>query len=633
MFRKNNLILMFITVFLTVSAVYSQQTAEYKITISYGNSLMSKTDRYEFSLGGNDKVVIDFAARTGSFAAKFRTGQTYRISQISGPRTCTVYDNQGVIANNDMQIQVNCGLPPLSIFKMNISGVEQGESFKFADEYGRTHTYPISFTGSNLGGFPVGDNYAITQTEGPRPCKMTNHQGIVPNTPLTITADCSKTAVNNNNGTPTSNGNNNNSEDSNIPLNIALTANQWDLVSRSTDDKKFGTFYSANSPVLGGKGADEGRYVAFVSDAEGLGGSKGKYRQIFWRDRVTGETIMISAAAANGEGNGNSFAPSISADGKSVAFESYATNLVPIDTNGVRDVFVWNYDRKTVTAVSDAPGGIEANSEAFEPSISGDGRYIVFSSSASTLTPGVDGTSTVNLFLKDMQTGSVTLISRNPKTGKGAGGSRGSISDDASRIAFYNYFPLTEDDKNNLWDIYIWQRGNPKLKRVSLTSDRMERDQGTESSSRVITPTISGDGRFVTFATTAKNMFSSDTNGLQDAFMVEIDTGRVTALSFASGNFGDGDSPFGQGERIPITYDGSKVVFTSKAANLGGSLILQNLVEGSNLRVITPKKSSDGVEFGIGVPSISRTGRCIAFGSNIKLDSRFPSSGIFVTCQ
>lgn len=619
MIRKNNLALMFLTVLLAFSAVYSQQTAQYKVGIVYGNSMMSKTDRFEFAIGNNDKVVLDYENRTVFFTTKFKTGQTYRVSQTSGPRICTIYDNQGVFTNQDVTLTVNCGFPPTSIFKMNVSGVEQGESFTFADEYGRTHTYPISFTNSNLGGFPIGDRYKISQISGPRQCKMTSHEGFVPNTPLTVTADCRKTSVTTA-LTPTPNPTSSNSV-------------EFDLVSRSTDDKKFGTFYDSNSPVIGGIGEDEGRYIAFVSYAAGLGNSTGKYRQIIWRDRKTGETRVISQGMNGAEADGNSFSPSISADGKSVAFESYATNLVPIDSNKVRDVFVWNYDTNTVTAVSDAPGGIEANSECFEPTISGNGRYIAFSSSASNLTSGVEGNSTVNLFLKDMQTGTVSLISVDPKTKKGGGGSRGSISEDGSRIAFYNYFPLTTDDKNTLWDIYIWQRGNPNLKRVSLTSDRMERDQGTESSSRVITPTISGDGRFVTFATTAKNMFASDSNGLQDAFMVEIDSGRVTPLSFANGNFGDGDSPVGQGEKIPLTFDGSKTVFTSKAANLGGSLIMQNLVEGSNLRVLTPKKSADGVEFGIGVPAISRTGKCVAFGSNIKLDKRFPSSGIFVACQ
>lgn len=600
-------------------AVYSQQPAEYKVVIGYGSSLMSKSDRFEFSLNGNEKIVLDFSNRVVHFPAKLRKGQSYVVTQTSGTRTCNIINNQGLIDNQDILLTASCGTPPLSIFKMNITGVESGESFKFADEYGRTSTYPFSIATANLGGFPIGDNYTIRQLSGPRQCKMTNHQGIVPNSPITVQADCRKNSV-----TPTPS-----------PISTPTSSNQveFDLVSRSTDDKKFGTFYDSNSPDIGGIGDDEGRFVTFVSYAAGLGNSTGKYRQIIWRDRKTGETRVISQGMNGAESNGNSFAPSISADGKSVAFESYATNLVPIDTNKVRDVFVWNYDTNTVTAVSDAPGGMEANSECFEPSISGDGRFIVFSSSASNLTSGVDGNSTVNLFLKDMQTGTVTLVSVDPKTKKGGGGSRGSISEDGSRIAFYNYFPLTTDDKNNLWDIYVWERSNPKLKRVSLTSDRMERDQGTESSSRVITPKISGDGRFVTFSTTAKNMSSGDTNGLQDAFRVEIDSGQVTVLSFDNGNFGDGDSPVGQGEKIPLTFDGSKTVFTSKAANLGGSLVMQNLVEGSNLRAITPKKSSDGVEFSIGVPAISRNGKCVAFGSNIKLDKRFPSSGIFVACQ
>jgi WD40-like Beta Propeller Repeat len=612
MIRKSNLALIFLSVLFMVSAVYSQQTAEYKVGITYGNSLMSKTDKFEFQLGRTEKITLDWSNRVVNFAAKFRKGQSYNVTQISGARTCSISNNQGVITNQDVLISVSCGFPPLSIFKLNVIGIEQGETFSFADEYGRSYTYPFSVT-ANLGGFPIGDSYNFTQTNGTRQCKMTNNQGVAPSTPLTIQADCRKNIVSPNPTPPDSVG--------------------FDLVSRSADNKNFGTFYDSNSPDIGGIGEDEGRYVTFVSSAAGLGNSTGKYRQIIWRDRKTGETRVVSQGMNGAESNQNSFAPAISADGKSVAFESYSTNLVPIDTNKVRDVFVWNYDRNTVSSVSDAPGGIEANSEAFEPTISGDGRFIAFSSSASTLTTGVDGTSTVNLFLKDMQTGTVTLISRDPKTQKGGGGSRPSISEDGNRIAFYNYFPLTSDDKNTLWDIYVWQRGNPKLKRVSLTSEHTERDQGTESSSRVITPTISGDGRFVTFATTAKNMFSSDTNGLQDAFRVEIDTGIVTPLSFANGSFGDGDSPVGQGEKIPITFDGSKTIFTSKSGNLGGSLIMQNLIEGSNLRVITPKKSADGVEFGIGVPAISGSGKCVAFGSNIKLDKRFPSSGIFVSCS
>jgi Tol biopolymer transport system component len=355
-----------------------------------------------------------------------------------------------------------------------------------------------------------------------------------------------------------------------------------------------------------------------------LAGSTGKKRQVFWRDRKTGETRLVSTSSISGEGNGDSGAPAISADGKSVAFESHATNLVPIDTNKVRDVFVWNYDTNIVTAVSDAPGNIEANAEAYEPTISGDGRFIAFTSSASTLTSGVDGTSQVNVFLKDMRSGSVTLISRDEKTKKGGGGSRPSISEDGTRIAFYNYFPLISSDKNNLWDIYLWDARNPKLKVVSNTATGAPREQGDESASRVVAPSISGDGRYVAFSTTAGNVVDGDMNKVQDVFVAEADTGRVARVSTAVGDAdGNGDSPTGQGERIAISYDGGWVAFSTKATNLGGNIVVRNISAGENVAV------SKDLRAGVAVPAMSRTGKWVVFGTSAQLDGRFRSSGIF----
>src|SRR5262252_8958588 len=76
-------------------------------------------------------------------------------------------------------------------------------------------------------------------------------------------------------------------------LRVGCDSAEAELVSRSSDNKFFGTFYDSTTPAVGGSGADEGRYVAFVSSAVGLGNSKGKFRQIIWRDRKTGETKVI----------------------------------------------------------------------------------------------------------------------------------------------------------------------------------------------------------------------------------------------------------------------------------------------------------------------------------------------------
>lgn len=428
----------------------------------------------------------------------------------------------------------------------------------------------------------------------------------------------------------------------------SVAAQSFELVSVSTDRKSFGSFYNSTAPVIGGTGADDGRYVAFVSSAAGLGGATGRKRQIIWRDRKLGVTRLISIGADGKDGNGDSFAPAISADGLSVAYESYATNLVPIDTNGVRDIFVWNSRNGVTTAVSTGPGEIETNAESFEPTISGDGRFIAYTSSASNITPGVEGTSTVNVYLKDMSSGVTKLISIDPKTKKGVGGSRPSISDDGSKIAFYSFAStLVENDKNGLWDIFVFQSGNPKLNRISLTMAGGERDQGTESASRVISPTISGDGRFVVYSTTASNVFPGDVNKAQDVFWVDTASGGILPLSVGPNmSAGTGDSPIGQGERIAISYDGMQVAFTTKAASLGGNLVLQDLSvllsQAGSERPASPttelnSKSPLSVisKFGseVGSPSISRSGNCVVFGNNAKLDDRFPTSGIFVTCR
>ncbi|HVE55324.1 MAG TPA: hypothetical protein VNB22_00745 [Pyrinomonadaceae bacterium] len=595
------LILTFI--FFNALDISAQETGQFRLGIAYGSSLFSNKEQFEFTIGGGQKIVLNHDNPTVYFTPKFSAGQTYSISQVSGPRTCNFFNQErGTFASQDIVITANCGSPPFSIFKLEVKGIEQGEIFNFADNYRRRYQYPFSTT-ANLGGYPVGDDYSITQTSGPRQCKMTLSQGVVPNTPLIVKADCGKNPIETPPTSPTSFKN-------------------IDLVSRSSDDKIFGTFYETFTPVIGGSGADEGRYIAFVTYTVGLGGS-GKYRQIVWRDRKTGETRLVSQGMNGAEGNQNSVAPAISADGKSVAFESYATNLVPVDSNSTRDVFVWNYDRNSVTAVSENRG-IEANSECFEPTISADGNLIAFTSSADNLAFGVSGTSTVNVFLRDMRSGAVTLISKKEKDGKGGGGSRPSISEDGSRIAFYNYFPLTEEDKNDLWDIYVWQSGMPKLKRISKTASGGEKDQGDESASRVVAPAISGNGRYVAFATTATNMVSDDTNKLQDVFVVEVDSGKVVRMSGgAEGKQGNGDSPVGQGEKIAISYDGNLVAFSTKATNLGGNIILRSLAENKTSAVSTETDST------VSPPAMSRNGGYLVFGSNRRLDSRFQSSGIF----
>jgi Tol biopolymer transport system component len=211
-----------------------------------------------------------------------------------------------------------------------------------------------------------------------------------------------------------------------------------------------------------------------------------------------------------------------------------------------------------------------------------------------------------------------------PKTKKGVGGSNPSISDDGSKVAFYSFAStLVPNDKNDLWDIFLYDSQNPRLKRLSVTASGGEREQGSESASRVIAPSISGNGNYVAFATTAGNMVGEDTNKQQDVFVVNTVSGAVKRVSVgAQGEQGNGDSPAGQGEKIAISFDGSWVAFTTNAANLGSGIILKN-VESGEIRVISSDKP------GVSRPAISRNGGYVVFGTGTRLDGRYSSSGIF----
>lgn len=400
----------------------------------------------------------------------------------------------------------------------------------------------------------------------------------------------------------------------------------YDLLSRSSENTRFGTFYESLAPVVGGDVAEEGRYVAFVSAAAGLGNASGKKRQVFWRDRNTGVTQMISVGPSNAEGNGDSLAPSMSADGQSVAFESYATNLVPTDGNGVRDVFVWNARTNVVTAVSTGDGESEANAESFEPVISGDGSVVAFSSSANNLAAGMRGSSSINVYLKRVASGQAPiLLSVDPKTRKSVGGSNPSISDDGTRVTFCSSaMTLVANDRNGLWDIFLYDASSPGLKRLSVPGPGAERNQGTESATRAVASSISGNGAFVVFATTATNMVADDTNKAQDVFVVSIETGEVKRVSTgADGVQGDGDSPVGQGEKIAVSFEGTFIAFSTGARNLGGQLVMRNLVTG-DLQIIASEQ-----RFGVGRPAVSRNGGYVVFGAGSRLDRRYPSTGLF----
>lgn len=415
----------------------------------------------------------------------------------------------------------------------------------------------------------------------------------------------------------------------------------YDLVSRSSNDAVKGTYFDSSAPVIGGSaeaiGATtqaygEGRFIAFVSSAAGVGGATGAHRQVFWRDQLTGVTRLVSASASGAEGNGDSWAPAISADGLAVAFESYASNLVTGDTNGVRDVFGWlAADPAGIERLSVGAGGVQANAASYGPTVSGDGRVVAFLSGASNLTPGVSGINEIHVIRRDVVAGTNKLISVNA-SGVAQEAGNPVLSEDGNRLAFSTFWPLLASDTNNLWDIYVYDHAASSLQRVSLTSTGGERNQGTESASRSVAPAISGNGRYVAYATTASNVVPGDTNGMQDVFVTDTQTGAVTRASVSSsGTQGNADSPVGQGERVALSYDGTWVAYSTASNTLGvgagttgvSNMVMHNRVTGET-RAVTNQTTGS-----VGPASMSRSGLYVVFGASTQLDNRFASSGLF----
>jgi len=151
------------------------------------------------------------------------------------------------------------------------------------------------------------------------------------------------------------------------------------------------------SPAISG----DGRYVAFVSEAENLvsGDTNGTTSDIFVHDRQTGQTALVSVSSGGAQGNKPSTSPAISGDGRYVAFKSDADNLVSDDDNGKSDIFV--HDRQTgrTTRVSVDSSGGQANGWSYNPAISGDGRYVAFDSYASNLVSG-DTNGNYDIFIR-----------------------------------------------------------------------------------------------------------------------------------------------------------------------------------------------------------------------------------------
>jgi hypothetical protein len=203
--------------------------------------------------------------------------------------------------------------------------------------------------------------------------------------------------------------------------------------------------------------SSDGRYVAFKSNADNLVAvdTNGE-GDIFVRDLIAGETTLVSVDSSGAQGDKGSDYPAISSDGRFVAFGSYATNLVAGDTNNQTDVFVRDTVANTTTRISVATDGTQANIWSDHVSISPDGRFVAFDSYATNLVTD-DTNGTWDAFVHDRITGATMRVSVDSSGAQANGGSsRPDISSNGSYVAFYSSANnLAANDTNGATDVFV----------------------------------------------------------------------------------------------------------------------------------------------------------------------------------
>jgi WD40 repeat protein len=328
------------------------------------------------------------------------------------------------------------------------------------------------------------------------------------------------------------------------------------------------------SPAISG----DGQFVAFQSNAP-LAANASGFTDIYIRDRIRNYTVLISKPML-GPANSFSTAATLSSDGRFIAFQSAATNLVAGDTNGFDDVFfldrdpdgngVFDEGNSILQRISVDSLGLEGNAPSNLPDISADGRYVAFFSLANNLVVG-DANSVGDVFVWDRNADQLTLLSLSSLGAQGdAPSGPASLSSTGRFLAFSSHATnFDPTDTNGLQDIYrrdrdpdgngIFDEGNGITVRISIGSS------GNEPDSACSMADIAGDGSRVVFQSAASNLAAGGTTPGRDH--IYLRTTPVGTTSLVSQNL-NGNEPNGLSANPRISLNGDSVVFQSRASDL-----------------------------------------------------------------
>lgn len=357
----------------------------------------------------------------------------------------------------------------------------------------------------------------------------------------------------------------------------------------------------------------DGRYVVFESHATDLiPDDANGVQDLYVKDRRSGAIKRISLTATRGESNQDSDNPSISADGSGIAFECYASNMTPLDTDGNADIYVYNQFLGQLEILSISNSGQKGNADSTHPAISGGGRHVAFESQATNLVAG-DGNGATDIFVYDRGNDMIERVSiRDAVTEANQGSQNASISGDGRFVAFSSAASnLVDGDGNAVSDVFVFDRLTRSILRVSTSSAEGQANGDS------FEPSLSSDGRFVVFVSAATNLVPDDTNGKNDIFLKDLTTGILFRCSVDDARVQGNDYSYDP----DISDDGRFVTFKSLSTNLveGGTNAVGNIFVHDRITRETRRISADesglepdGESF---FPMISGDGRTVVFQS------------------
>ncbi len=349
------------------------------------------------------------------------------------------------------------------------------------------------------------------------------------------------------------------------------------------------SYFTGNDDSLAPVVSADGRFVAFYSFASNLvpedfQGMTSFGGDVFLYDAVAKSLELVSInATGDGPGGDNSFSPSISADGRVIAFASLAQNLTgAFDPNLGADVFARDIPSGTTSLVSINTSGEAAGGE--DPVVSANGRFVLFRSRATNLVPGfVDANgSDSDLYVRDLITGTTMLVTADAGGAGGGNGRHGAPNDfydGGPQISADGRYVTFSSSSTNLIAGFVDANGNQSTDiyvrdlfagTTTLVSRAATASTGGNGASR--SAVLSANGRYVAFESDASDLVAGDTNGKTDVFVHDLQTGATVLASVNATGTGPGNSDSFNGSRFgqsrTLSDDGNYLLFASQASDL-----------------------------------------------------------------